>query len=92
MGVRSAATLTPGGRRLVMGGADGNVRVWNTATGRPAHHWRASQDAIDDIEVSPDGRMVVTVGGDVFAKHPDFAVRLWSINARRAIGVLRGHN
>jgi WD40 repeat protein len=60
----------PGGRRLVTSGADGWVLLWDTdrrtlvASARPDPRWRLlnndpAGDAINAMDVSPDGRWVV---------------------------------
>jgi WD40 repeat protein len=48
--------LCADGSRLVSGGAEGKVRVWDGATGRQL---RAAPDLGQPLAISPDGRLVV---------------------------------
>jgi WD40 repeat protein len=55
--------LTPDGRRLVAHTYEGNVRVWEVASGKdlalfPNPGWNCP------VDVSPNGRFILTVGGN----------------------------
>jgi hypothetical protein len=49
--------FTPDGGRAVSCGADGSVRAWSLATGKPLWVWacRPDQPCVRDLSVSPDG-------------------------------------
>jgi serine/threonine protein kinase len=51
------AAFTPDGGRALSCGADGYVRAWSLATGRPLWVWacRPNQPCLRDLAVSPDG-------------------------------------
>jgi hypothetical protein len=54
--------FVPGGRLLAVGGPDGTIRFWNTATGR---EWRTFHDnpvPIQWLAFSHDGRLMASAG------------------------------
>ncbi|MEU9133726.1 WD40 repeat domain-containing protein [Kitasatospora sp. NPDC048540] len=61
-----SAALSPDGNLCAVVDESGPVRLWNTATGRPAGgplHAHAHADAVWSAEFSPDGGLLATAGG-----------------------------
>jgi WD40 repeat protein len=56
--------FTPDGRRLVSGGADGTVRVWDVRTGEPLHVFEWHRKWVTCLAMSPDGTTVATGSED----------------------------
>ena len=85
---------TADGHRLATGDQQGNVRVWNTATGDELRKWAAHArqefDAFfvhinECMDYSADGRRLVTGGGDGF-------VKVWDPETGRLERQIKGHS
>jgi WD40 repeat protein len=67
----SSVAFSPDGQRIVSGGGDGSIRLWETATGKPiGEAFLVPQGNVDSVAFSPDGRRIVSGGEDGY-------VRLW---------------
>ncbi|KAL7874533.1 hypothetical protein SRHO_G00055030 [Serrasalmus rhombeus] len=56
---------------LLTGGADGYLRVWEYPSLKEKLNFKAHKDEIEDLDISPDNKHIVTVGRD-------FACNVWS--------------
>ncbi len=68
-----AVDFTPDGTRVVTGGQDGVVRLWDLATGHLIREYRDHTDWAWGVEVSPDGRYLVSTSLD------SGGARLWNL-------------
>ena len=64
--------LSVDGRRLVTGGDDGTVRLWDVASGKQVHLFKGHTAAVNAVAISTDGRHAVSAGLDK-------TVRLWGL-------------
>ena len=58
-----------------VGGQSGFMRLYNLADGKLVASWRAHDDTIFDLDLSRDGKQLVTAGGDKLIKVWDIASR-----------------
>jgi WD40 repeat protein len=76
----SAVAFSPDGKLVVTGGADGNVRVWNTGTGQEIGAPMSSDDKpVDAVAFSPSGTLIA-------AASADGNVQLWDATSQQVAG------
>jgi WD40 repeat protein len=60
-----SVAFSPDGRRILSGGQDGTVTVWNTADQRELVSFRRHPDLVSGLLFSRDGRVLISSGGPV---------------------------
>ncbi len=75
----SEAAFLDQGRTVVMGGADGVLRVFDTSTGQIAGSVAVDTAPVTTLSVTPDGRLLATGG-------PRGSVRIWDTATRQQMG------
>jgi len=77
-----SVAFSPDGATIATAGADGVVRLWDTATRSPRNTLKYS--GCQSVAFSPDGRILASAhqGGDVV---------LWDARGGRQLGLLKGH-
>ena len=63
-----AVAFSPDGTRLLSGGKDATLRLWDVATGRELRKFEGHDDLVTSIAFSPDGKRALSGGieGEVF--------------------------
>jgi tRNA A-37 threonylcarbamoyl transferase component Bud32 len=82
-GAVTAVAFAPDGRSVLTGGADGTVRAWAAATGRPLRTLTGFERPVAAVAVAPQGGRVAAAGADG-------RVRLWD-GEGRPLRTLDGH-
>src|SRR5262252_4391716 len=77
-----AMSFSPDGQWLAVGGNDGNVKLFDAASGRLAKTMRGHVDWVTAVAFSRGGRLVS--GSD------DQTVRIWSTETATALRILKG--
>jgi len=60
------------------------VRIFSITDGKRLDSWRAHEDTIFDMDLSRDGKQLVTVGGDKL-------IKVWELATRKELARLEGH-
>lgn len=83
--------ITPDGRTAVFALAN-SAEVWDLPSGKCLHRLQAHKDPLWAVDITPDGKLVTTAGGDVFiAGARDYAIRVWDVPQNTCIRTLKGH-
>lgn len=84
MGTARSLVFTPDGRRLVTGGDDHIIRVWNVDTGQQLFSLSGHASAIKGLAVKSDGSMLVSASDDQ-------TIKLWNLGNGQELRTLKGH-
>jgi WD40 repeat protein len=82
--VRSAA-FSPNGKRVLTGGDDKKVNLWDMNTGTLLHSFEGHTYVIMSVAFSPDGHRALS-GSD------DNNIVMWDLDTRKALRTLEGHS
>lgn len=80
-----AVSFSPNGRRLITGGSDGMVRIWDGRSGQPLVALKGHRSRVLSIAWTPDSSRFVTGGSDGVA-------HLWGSGIGRSPYPLDGHS
>jgi WD40 repeat protein len=83
-GGRQACVVAPDGAWMAAGGADGDLRVWDTASLEQLAVLSGHDNEVLGLAVAPDARFLVSTGAD-------HTVRVWWTDGWRPGPVLSGH-
>ncbi|GHV03158.1 hypothetical protein FACS189485_05560 [Spirochaetia bacterium] len=73
------------GSRIVSCGSDGEIRIWDAASGRNIRTLYGHIGSAESAAFSPDGRYIVSGGQDT-------TIRIWDAESGSELRTLRGHN
>jgi WD40 repeat protein len=84
MGTIFDLTFSPDGKLLAAGGTDGQVHLWEVATGRKLFLLTGHDGWVRTLCFSNDGRYLASGSGDR-------TIRVWDINNGQCLHILTGH-
>ncbi|MBS0270503.1 MAG: caspase family protein [Proteobacteria bacterium] len=73
-----AANMSPDEKRLVSGGADKSVNLWDVESGQLIGHLQGHTADVEAVAFSPNGKFVVS-------SSEDQSVRIWSVENRQEL-------
>ena len=86
----SALAFSPPGHLLAVGSVEGDIYLWETATGRMVRRWRAHPNAIRSLAFSPDGRLLAS-GANRASGSDQPVLRVWQVETAQLLYDLPGH-
>jgi len=96
-GITSLA-MTPDGKRVVAGGYNGKLGVWEVETGKQLHSLEGHSGLVHAVDVSSDGRFAVsgseepTAKGDADRAVPSGKIFVWDLQTGEKLRELNSHN
>ncbi|WP_322481065.1 WD40 repeat domain-containing serine/threonine-protein kinase [Thermogemmatispora sp.] len=79
-----ALAWSPDGRRVVSGGYDHTLQVWDATTGREIFAYRGHQEPVRTAAWSPDGTYIASGSND-------HSAHVWEAASGRRVTTFRGH-
>jgi WD40 repeat protein len=76
-----AVQFSPDGRRIVSGGLDGTIRMWDSGTGEAVGVLQGHESIVRAVAFNPSGSLVASASDDR-------TIRLWDASTFREISVL----
>jgi WD40 repeat protein len=83
-----AVAFSPRADRLVSGGLDGTLRLWDLDTGKELKQFPGIADQVHSVDYSADGRRILS---GHFGPKSGFPARLWDVDGGRELATLKGH-
>jgi len=80
-----SATISPDGLRLISGGQDTTLKLWDAATGHLVRVFHGHTDWVGTVVFSPDGSRLLS-GSD------DKTLKLWDAVTGRSLLTFEGHS
>ncbi|HEY9602330.1 MAG TPA: WD40 repeat domain-containing serine/threonine-protein kinase [Allocoleopsis sp.] len=80
----TCVAFSPDGQLVVGGSEDYTIKIWEASTGSEIHKITAHSNFVNSIAISPDGKLLASVGGDI--------IKLWDLNTGQEVHTWTGHS
>ncbi len=81
----TAICFTEEGKKIISGGYDKTVRIWDVSTGKCTNVFPGHEDYISCLDISPNGRYIASGSGDG-------SIRIWEAQSGYCFQVLKEHH
>ncbi|MBI5961367.1 MAG: PQQ-binding-like beta-propeller repeat protein, partial [Chloroflexi bacterium] len=82
--------LTPDGQRLLTGGIDGTLILWDRATGEMIRQMPGNEGQILGLSISPDGKLALAAAWDYLFGSNTTSLILWDLDTGEIVRRLEG--
>lgn len=82
-----AVAYSPDGQLLAAGAADGRIRIWRVASGKPLMLFQAHADSVLALNFAPDSNILASAGADRKVILWDVDGALASLSSQPAVGI-----
>ncbi len=87
-----AIALSPNGKWVMTGGRNGRLLLWDLPRREVIGHFPGHELNIGCLAFSPNGRMLASGSGGLFAPNQPGELKLWDVESRTLITNLTGHS
>jgi WD40 repeat protein/serine/threonine protein kinase len=85
LGIAESLAFSPDDAQVVSAHWSGEIKIWDTATGKEWKAFQAHKNGIYSIAFSPDGKQIVSGGNDN-------TIKLWDAMSCTEVATLQGHD
>ena len=82
-----AMGYSPDGGTLYLGGQEGNLKLWDVSSGKQRPGWKAHNDDITALAITPNGQTLATAANEGNSA----VIKLWNPAAGKELRTLLGH-